>query len=117
MAPNSPLRTRPVRRRSYVAAGLAYAIFCGSVLAIASLGVRIPPQQTAETQKTEIPVATIQSFPDVNDMCRILLFHNDTGRYQEGGTAPCQNLISKKVLVWTVTDRAREFAKVFRSSW
>jgi hypothetical protein len=113
----SSLRTASVRRRSYRTVGVVYVLFCAGVLAIATLTSKDEDVAPEKIPAAQVPVATIQSFPDVNDMCRISLFHNDTGRYQDGGTAPCTNLISKKMVVWTLPDRAREFAKAFRANW
>jgi hypothetical protein len=108
---------RPVRRRSYRAVGFAYVLLCGGALAIAFLpgkDVNLSPPQMA---KQQYPAATIQSFPDANDMCRVLLFQNETGRYQAAGTAPCQNMISEKTTVWIGTERAQKLARAFRTSW
>ena len=39
------------------------------------------------------------------------------GRYGEGGTAHCDNLISKQFLVWTVADRTEAFVRAFKSKF
>ena len=113
-------RARSTRRRQHVATGITYLLFCGGILAIALLmgkDISPPVLQAAKPQAAEIPVATIQFTPDINNMCRRLLFHNDTGRYQEGGTAYCQNLTAKQFLRWTVTERTTAIAKAFRSGF
>ena len=117
MATRSPPRIPPAPRRSYGAVGCAYVLLCGGLLGLAVLSnqdVNAPSAQAAAPQPS---VARIQSFPDIHDMCRVTLFNNDTGRYQTGATAPCQNLISKKVALWSIAERAEQFSKAFRASW
>lgn len=71
--------------------GLAVALLLGNgfVLSPHSPHTAKPPLQTAKPQQAKIPVATIQFMPDFNGVCRLLFFHNDTGRFQEGGTVHC----------------------------
>src|ERR1700726_580924 len=104
------------------AAGAAvYLLLCGSIaFAGATLrvtGLAVPPRDLPRgTPPTlDIPVARIQSLPDRNDMCRTLLFHNDTGRYQEAVPGKCT--IPKDMQVWTFPGRAAAFAEAFRSAW
>jgi hypothetical protein len=63
----------------------------------------------------EVPVARIQFIPDRNNLCRALLFHNDSGRYQDAGTGKC--LLSADMLVWTIHGRSEAFAEAFKSAW
>jgi hypothetical protein len=109
------------RRSRYATVWVAYVLICGSiVLTGAMLGVRGLASspidlQTAQPKAVEIPVARIQFIPDRNNLCRALLFHNDSGRYQDGGTGKC--IFPENMLVWTVRSRAEAFSEAFKSSW
>jgi hypothetical protein len=110
--------SRLPRPRSYRAVGFVYVLLCGGLLALAlanNKDFNAPPAPAPTRAQAEM--ARIQSFPDRKDMCKVLLFHNDTGRYSEGGTAPCQNMISKKIAIWTAAERAENFSKAFRQAW
>jgi hypothetical protein len=111
-----------IRRRSgHAAVWVAYVLSCGSiVLAGATLSVRglasLPADlQSAQPKAPEIPVARIQFVPDRNNLCRALLFHNDSGRYQDAGRGTC--IFPENALVWTVRSRAQAFSDAFKSSW
>jgi hypothetical protein len=109
------------RRGRYAAVWVAYVLLCGSVVfAGAMLSVRRLASspvdlQSAQPKAPEIPVARIQFVPDRNDLCRTLLFHNDSGRYQDAGTGKC--IFPTDALVWTVRSRAQAFSDAFKSSW
>jgi hypothetical protein len=121
MAQKQSIRTWHMRKSGYVAVWVTFLSFWGGIVfAGAILGVRgfgLPPAevQTAPPQAPQVPVARIQLIPDSNDLCRALIFHNDSGRYQDGGTGKCT--IPRDMLVWTVHSRAEAFAQAFRSSW
>jgi hypothetical protein len=92
-------------------------LLCGGLLGLALLSNKDLNSPLPQAAAPQAAVARIQSFPDIHDMCRVTLFHNDTGRYQTGETGPCQNLISKKIALWSIAERAEEFSKAFRASW
>jgi hypothetical protein len=107
----------PRARRSSYAGGIAYVLFCAcTVLAGTTLtvtGFVFAPRDVQAAQ--QVPVARIQFVPDRNDLCRVLLFHNDSGRYQDAGRGPCSNQISENMLVWTSRgSRIDAFAQAFR---
>ena len=121
MVRRESIRTRQTSRSRYAVVWVAYLLLCGSmVLAGAMMRVtgfalssgEVPAGQPPAV---EIPVARIQFIPDRNNLCRALLFHNDSGRYQDGGIGQCT--IPKDMLVWSVQSRAEAFADAFRSSW
>jgi hypothetical protein len=119
MARRQSIRThRPSR---YAALWLAYLLGCGAIvfagvmLSVTALRVSSQDTPAGPPQKLEIPVTRIQLFPDRNDLCRTLLFHNDSGRYQEGGTGQCT--IPRDMLTWTFRGRAEAIAEAFRASW
>jgi hypothetical protein len=110
-----------MRRRGYAAFWGAYLLLCGSmVFAGAKLtGWAVPPgelQALPVPPPVETPVARIQFLPERNNLCRALLFHNDTGRYQEGGIGEC-TIPRDMMTVWNVNSRAEAFSQAFRSSW
>jgi hypothetical protein len=110
-----------MRKSRYAAVWMAYLLLCGStIFAGAMLRVTGFAPSPGDAQPLprpahEVPVARIQLIPDNNDRCRALLFHNDSGRYQEGGFGQCT--IPRDMMVWTVRGRAEAFAQAFRSSW
>jgi hypothetical protein len=116
------VRARYANRQAVVATGATYLLFCvGIVCAVALLtvsGFILPPRavKSVELQAAKaIPVATIQLYSDRKGLCRHLLFHNDTGRFDEGGFAPCRGLIPAELLVDTVRGKRSEaMAKVFK---
>ena len=113
-----------MRRSGYAAFWGAYLLLCcGMVFAGAMLkitGPAVPPGDPQAVAKVppaiETPVARIQFMPDRNNLCRALMFHNDTGRYQDGGTGEC-TIPRDMMTVWNVNSRAEAFAQAFRSSW
>jgi hypothetical protein len=114
---------RPMRRSGYAAFWGAYLLLCGSMVFAGAMlkltGWALPPGELQAVQAppvVETPVARIQFIPDRNNLCRALLFHNDSGRYQEGGTGQC-TIPRDMMTVWTVNSRAEAFAQAFRSSW
>ena len=121
------VRARYANRGHYVASGGAYLFFCGCVaftVALLTLSGFVLPQralpaigQEKALTKSVAPilVATIQLIPDRQGICRNLLFHNDTGRVDEGGFAPCRGLIPDEMLVETTRSRRTEaLGKVFK---
>jgi hypothetical protein len=105
-----------------VAGWAAYLALCGCIIyagavlgitdfAFAPREVQIQPAQTA----AEVPVARIQFIPDRNNLCRALLFHNDSGRYQDAGLGKC--ILSADMMVWTIRGRSEAFAEAFKSAW
>jgi hypothetical protein len=114
-------RARHGSRGNYAASRGAYLFFCVAVaFAVALLTFTsfvLPPRvlPAAELRGAEIPVAAIQLSPDRKGLCRHLLFHNDTGRFEDGGTGKCQGLIPAHLLIETVRGRrADALAKVFK---
>jgi hypothetical protein len=116
------VRARYVSRQAFVATGATYLLFCGAIVCTVALltlsGFFLPPRavQSIEPQAAAtIPLATIQLYSDRKGLCRHLLFHNDTGRFDEGGFAPCRGLIPAELLVDTVRGKRSEaMAKVFK---
>jgi len=121
------VRARYANRGHYMASGGAYLFFCGCVaftVALLTLSGFVLPQralpaigQEKALTKSVAPilVATIQLIPDRQGICRNLFFHNDTGRVDEGGFAPCRGLIPDEMLVETTRSRRSEaLGKVFK---
>ncbi len=113
----------PIRRSGYAAFWGAYLLLCGSVVFAGAMlkitGPALPPGDLHAVQAppvVETPVARIQFLPDRNNLCRALVFHNDSGRYQEGGMGQC-TIPRDMMTVWNVNTRAEAFAQAFRSSW
>jgi hypothetical protein len=121
MVRRQSIRNWQTSRSRYAVVWVAYLLLCGSmVLAGAMLrvtGFALSPGDllSGHPPSFEIPVARIQLIPDRNNLCRALLFHNDSGRYQDGGMGQCT--VPKDMLVWSVQSRAEAFADAFRSSW
>jgi hypothetical protein len=121
MARKKPVSTVRLLPSRLAPGGIGYLLLCGSiVVAGATLGIAafaVPPRDLpmAPPQPREIPVARIQSLPDRNNLCRALVFHNDSGSYQE--TVPGKCIIPEDMQVWTFPGRAAAFADAFRSSW
>lgn len=122
MARGHSIRPHHASRYSrYAALWLAYLLGCGAIvfagvmLSVTAMRVSSPAPPIGPAQKFEIPVTRIQLFPDRNDLCRTLFFHNDSGRYQEGGTVQCT--IPSDMLTWTFRGRAEAIAEAFRASW
>ncbi len=99
-------RARHARRGVYALNRGANVFFCGCV--IFALGVLIvasftaPPRRGLAPAPREIPVAMIQFMPDRNGLCRHLFFHNDSGRFEEGGSGKCGGLIPDDQFLTTI---------------
>ncbi len=100
MKRRSNARVNPARRPKRTSAGGAYIFFCGSiVVTVAALTITsflLPPRklQSTDLEKLKIPVAKIELVPDRKGQCRHILFHNDSGRFEEGVTGRCSGLNS-----------------------
>ena len=107
---------RPVRRNRYTAVVVTFLLVLGGIVFAGAMGLASSAQDAKiePPQKLVIPVTRIQWFPDRNDLCRTLLFHNDSGRYQDSGMGKCT--IPSDMLTWTVS-RAAAFAEAFKSAW
>jgi hypothetical protein len=112
-----------MRRSGYAAFWGAYLVLCVSIVFAGAMlkfsGLASPAGDLPAGQMpaaVETPVARIQFLPDRDNLCRALMFHNDTGRYQEGGTGQC-TIPRDMATVWNVSSRAEAFAQAFRSSW
>jgi hypothetical protein len=121
MRPEPTPRIQFPSRGHYRAPRGAYLFFCVAValtvalLICASLLLPARVVQGAATQEVGHPVATIQFTPDRQGLCRQLLFHNDTGRFEHAGTGTCRNQIPEQLLVETVRGRRAEaLARVFK---
>jgi hypothetical protein len=115
-------RTRRLHQGRSAAGWAAYLLLCGgivyagSVLGITDFAFAPRAVQTRPTQPAaEVPVARIQFIPDRNNLCRALLFHNDSGRYQDAGIGKCT--LSADMMVWTIHGRSEAFAEAFKSAW
>jgi hypothetical protein len=121
MARRQPVHTSRLLPSRSAAVGIAYLLLCGSIvfagatLGVAALAVSPRDLPVGASQTLETPVARIQSLPDRNNLYRALIFHNDSGRYQETVLGKC--IIPKDMQVWTFPGRAAAFAEAFRSSW
>ena len=116
------VRDRYANRSHFVATRGAYLFFCGAVVFTVALltisGFFLPPravQAVEHDMGNPIPVAKIQLNQNEKGLCRQLTFHNDTGRFDEGGFAPCRGLIPAELLVDTVRGQRNEaMSKVFK---
>lgn len=117
-----PIRARSVSRQAFVATGATYLLFCGAIVCTVALltasGLFLPQRAVQSNEPpaaVTIPVATIQLYSDRRGLCRHVLFHNDSGRFDEGGFAPCRGLIPDELLVDTVRARRSDaLSKVFK---
>jgi hypothetical protein len=88
---------KPVHRAS---AGGPYVFFCGSIVitvgALMVTSLLLPPRKMpwSDVQRPQIPVAKIELDPDRKGECRHILFHNDSGSFEEGRTGRCSGLNS-----------------------
>jgi hypothetical protein len=122
MKPQSPtVRARHATRRNYAYRSGAYLLlWFGIALAVVMLTFSsfvLPPRMVPTEAKAAyvVPVASIQLLPDANGLCRQFMFHNDSGRLDEGGITECRDLIPDRMLVETVRSRRNEaIAKVFK---
>ncbi len=82
-----PRPAREPRQLRRLARGVLF--FCVAVAFAVTLltfvSLVLPPRAlpTVELRGAEIPVAAIQLSPDRKGLCRHLLFHNDTGRFED----------------------------------
>ena len=93
------VNARPVSRGDPAVSRVAYVIFCGgiaiAVLFLTFSSLFLPKRAyptTGEHHGAKIPVARIQFTPDQKGQCRHLVFHNDTGRFEESGMGRCKGL-------------------------
>src|SRR5882757_3565396 len=115
-------RARPASRRNYAYKSGAYVVFClGVAVTFAGLtfsGFVLPPRALPTAEMPPPPtvsIATIQLARDDKGLCRQLLFHNDSGRFDEGGFGECRGLIPEHMLVETLSGRRNEaIAKAFK---
>ena len=92
--------------------GIAVAVL---FLALASLLFSPREFPTGEPRGAIIPVATIQLTPDVKGNCRHLVFHNDTGRFEESGTGRCKGLSGDEAQAELAREaRTNAMARVFK---
>ena len=100
---------RPVRRNHYAAVVVTSLLVVRGIVLAGAMGIASSAQdaKTEPGQMLVIPVTRIQWFPDRNDKCRTLLFHNDSRRYQDNGTGKCT--IPTDMLIRSVS-RAAMFA-------
>jgi hypothetical protein len=98
---------------------IAYLLVCGSIVFAGTMlkmteFALAPRNPSLKRPLPEIVVAKIQLLPDRNNLCQTLFFHNDSGRYQDGGLRQCS--IPKDMLVW-IRSRREAFAEAFKASW
>lgn len=117
----STIRTVGTSRGGYAVPGWTYVFFWASVLltvalvSFASLYAPLRALPSPELQVIELPVAKIQLTANRAGECRHLLFHNDTGRFENDGIGRCRGLIAEELLVNSVrTNRADALARVFK---
>jgi hypothetical protein len=97
--------------------------FCGGAIAVAILclifaGLLVPPPTFPEgdPRRPKTPVASIQFNPDQRGLCRNLVYHNDTGRFEESGTGRCKGLSDDEMqAAMTREHRANSMARVFKA--
>jgi hypothetical protein len=101
-------------RRTYVVFWVSM-IVTAALLTFVTLYVRPRALPIPEMQAVELPVAKIQLTANRAGLCRHLLFHNDTGRFEDDGTGRCRGLIAEELLVNSIrTNRADALARVFK---
>jgi hypothetical protein len=116
------IRTASMSRGGgYDLPGYAYMLFWSSIVFTVALvsivSLYVAPQVAPNplVQLAEVPVGKIQLTVDRAGLCRHLLFHNDSGRFEEDGTGRCHSLISEDLLVNSVrTNRADALSRVFK---
>src|SRR5262245_45525209 len=94
------VNARPASRGQPAVSRAAYVVFCGGIsiavlfLTFSSLILpkRAFPTTSSDARGAKIPVAKIQLTPDQKGQCRHLVFHNDTGRFEESGMGRCKGL-------------------------
>jgi hypothetical protein len=121
MAQGQFLRAWHVRRSRYATVWVAYVLICattvftGAMLRVSGPTASPVEPQAAPRKAPDIPVARIQFIPDRDNLCHALLFHNDSGRFQDAGKGKC--IYPDSILVWTVRSRAEAFSEAFKASW
>jgi hypothetical protein len=118
MKRRSNARVMPAHRGHRTAAGGAYIFFCGSIVltvGLITVGSFLLPARVfefPEMEKRKAPVARIELVPDRQGQCRHLLFHNDSGRFEEAGSGRCSGLTpDEQVLGDEATARRSEALK------
>jgi hypothetical protein len=99
------------------------ARFCGGVIAIAILclicaGLLVPPPTfpAGDPRAPKDAVAKIQLNPDQRGLCRNLVFHNDSGRFEDSGTGRCKGLSDDEMhAAMARENRASSMARVFKA--
>ena len=96
--------------------------FFGGVIAVALLslicaGLLVPPTfSDGDPRGPKAPVAKIQFNPDQNGQCRHLVFHNDTGRFEQSGTGRCKGLSDDEMAAAMEREsRSNSMARVFKA--
>ncbi len=93
--------------------GIAVAVL---FLALASLLFSPREFPRGEPRGAIIPVAKIQLVPDQKGQCRHLVFHNDSGRFEQSGTGRCQGLSGDEAQAELAREaRTNAMARVFKS--
>jgi hypothetical protein len=101
-------------RRTYVVFWVSM-IVTAALLTFVTLYVRPRALPIPEMQAVELPVAKIQLTANRAGLCRHLLFHNDTGRFEDDGAGRCRGLIAEDLLVNSIqTNRADALSRVFK---
>jgi hypothetical protein len=99
------------------------ARFCGGGIAVAILclifaGLLVPPPTfpAGDPRGANLPVAKIQLNPDQKGQCRHLVFHNDTGRFEQSGMGRCKGLSDDEALSEAAREhRTNSMARVFKA--
>jgi hypothetical protein len=97
--------------------------FCGGAIAVAILGLicaglLVPPPTFpgGGSGGPKTPVAKIQFNPDQNGQCRHLVFHNDTGRFEQSGMGRCKGLSDDELAAAMAHEnRSNSVARVFKA--
>lgn len=87
---------------------------CVGALIVAALSLVPWPPEAAALPEVETPVASIQLSPDRDGVCRQLVFHNTTGRFEDGGSSRCRGLIPDEMLTESTSRRNDALSKVFK---
>jgi hypothetical protein len=98
------------------------ARFCGGAIAVAILclifaGLLVPPPAfpPGDPRGPKAPVAKIQFNPDQRGLCRHLVFHNDTGRFEQSRTGRCKGLSDDEMAAAMAHEnRSNSMARVFK---
>jgi hypothetical protein len=107
MRANREFRTR------FFGGAIAVAILC---LIFAGLLVPPPVFRPGDPRGPKAPVAKIQFNPDQNGQCRHLVFHNDTGRFEQSGTGRCKGLSDDEMAAAMAREsRSSSMARVFKA--